>query len=80
MLEFSCVNGLSAVFVGFFGRNLNNIPQRGCITVARIERFNLARPHMAKDQINFLASDLVAKLSVLRYLHGSGPKGSKRSF
>lgn len=62
----------------FFSRNLNNISQRGCVTVARMERFNLERPCTAKDQINFLASVLAAKLSVLHCLHGRGLNGSKK--
>lgn len=64
----------------FFAINLSNTPQRGCITVARPEGLNLARPHSAKDQINFLASGIAAKLSVFHCLHRKrGLRGSRRS-
>ena len=69
MLEFSFLNGLLTFFCIFFAVSLSNIPPRGCITAARLERFNSARPHAAKDQINFLASGLAAELSVSRCLH-----------
>lgn len=86
-LTYKCLN--SVVLMGFhffflnyyfFAINLSNIPQRGCITVARPEGLNLARPCSAKDQINFLASSLAAKLSVFHYLHRKrGLRGSRRS-